>query len=439
MAELYDATDLDYNADSRALLSQVEIYFDEDTPTTITKDDYLIDWDILEEVGSDSNNPIGDSSANELSLSLLNEDGLFSVTNVDGPYYGKIKRGVKVIPYIRTAATNWIQLGTFYVNEWVGSLTGLRTEVTCYDKIHDVFSSPTIKGYILQNISIKNAYLDFFQHVNVPVVVDEFGHNLEWWYTLGSNQATLQELSTASFAGCFCDHVGDIQVKNMAMLANIRAEITDADQLISAETSQTLSREYDGVTLMLNKHQLSSDVLLDIQELDVPPGTSISQPTSFASLPVSHVELAKLAFELNKVELVSYLSNSQDITYVLKNNSNSSAVGSVQFEGKKLTTIEEEYYTEGASPMVINNGYIQTEVIAELQTHILTAFANSDMPYLDIVVRGNPLLQLGDKIKVISNRYGVEFTGYLLRQQFTYTGALTGQLRLLNANILEVV
>ena len=179
MAELYDATDLDYNADSRALLSQVEIYFDEDTPTTITKDDYLIDWDILEEVGSDSNNPIGDTSANELSLSLLNEDGLFSVTNVDGPYYGKIKRGVKVIPYIRTAATNWIQLGTFYVNEWVGSLTGLRTEVTCYDKIHDVFSSPTIKGYILQNISIKNAYLDFFQHVNVPVVVDEFGHNLE--------------------------------------------------------------------------------------------------------------------------------------------------------------------------------------------------------------------------------------------------------------------
>lgn len=118
MPDLYDATDLDYNADSRVIESKIEIFFDP-TPITVDKDDFLIDWDVLEEVGTDSNNnPIGDTSANDFSFSLFNEEGIFSPANTAGPYYGKIKSGVKVIPYLRTKNTNWIQMGVFYVNEW---------------------------------------------------------------------------------------------------------------------------------------------------------------------------------------------------------------------------------------------------------------------------------------------------------------------------------
>lgn len=438
MAELYDATDLDYNADSRALLSQVEIYFDEDTPITITKDDYLIDWDILEEVGSDSNNPIGDTSANELSLSLLNEDGLFSVTNVDGPYYGKIKRGVKVIPYIRTAATNWIQLGTFYVNEWVGSLTGLRAEVTCYDKILDVFNSPPVRPAVTLEATASTAFASIFAPLNVPVVVPPTLTNIiEWWYALNNNQETLRELSASTFIGCYCGHNGDIELKDFTKQGIMRAEITDSDQLVSAETTRSLTKEFNGMTLIINKHQLVTEELVSLKDITVAPGVSTSAPTKFPSAPIAEVDVIKSTFNHPRAQVSTFNNTSHEIQYVLRNDDVVDAEGDVAIIGKRIEVVQSEHFKSGSSPMLVDYRYVQNLSLATKQREVIDRYTKSNLPYLNVATRGNPLLQLGDKIKIVSDKYGINFTGVLLRQQFTYTGALRSNLRLIDATILE--
>jgi hypothetical protein len=441
MPDLYDATDLDYNADSRVIESKIEIFFDP-TPITVDKGDFLIDWDVLEEVGNDSNNnPIGDTSANDFSFSLFNEEGIFSPANTSGPYYGKIKSGVKVIPYIRTKNTNWIQMGVFYVNEWNATVTSLQAEISCYDDLNRIFNSDPARPSMQAQATIEEAYEQMFSALGVTAEVDStLTEILPWWYPLNDNLSTLQSLSAGSVAGCFCDRSGMIKVVNLTTPKTVRATITDQDQLISAETTKSLTKEFDGIVVILNRHQLTALIeLLNIKDLPVPVGTLNSPLTHFTTTPVQQVEVAKFVANIPNIQLVSFAANPYEILYTLNNSGSAAAVVTLSFSGKSIQILKSEYFKSGTNPLSFDNVYIQTDTMAERQKGILTRFTNSNLPYLDLEVRGNPLLQLGDKITIISTKYSINFTGYILRQQFTYNGALRGQMRLIAANILEVV
>ena len=83
-----------YDVASRKVDVLLEFYFTSN-PVEITNHDYLISFNLLEELGSDAeDNPIGSVSANELDIVLYNEKGIFSPTNIDSPYYGLMRKGM---------------------------------------------------------------------------------------------------------------------------------------------------------------------------------------------------------------------------------------------------------------------------------------------------------------------------------------------------------
>ena len=65
-------------------------------------------------------------------------------------------------------------------------------------------------------------------------------------------------------------------------------------------------------------------------------------------------------------------------------------------------------------------------------------YVTETLPILELTVKGNPRFQLGEKIRVTSSFYQIDFTGILIRQELNYDGGLSGTLTLLNASILEV-
>ena len=151
MAEIItrDAVDQDFNTPSRQIVMRLDIFFDglQSDPLIITKDNYLMDATLLEEIGAEDSNPLGTISANELSFSLYNSDGIFSPTNTNSPYYGKIKTNVPIIPYIRPETTdntevNWIKMGEYYVSNWNATVTGAAASITADDKLQQVFLEP---------------------------------------------------------------------------------------------------------------------------------------------------------------------------------------------------------------------------------------------------------------------------------------------------------
>lgn len=440
MPDLYDATDADYNADSRAIVAKIEIFFDP-TPITITRDDYLIDYDVLEEVGSDANdNPIGNTSANEFSFALLNDNGIFNPTNAAGPYYGKIRSGIKIIPYIRTAATNYVQMGVFYVNEWLATVTSLQATVSCYDELNSVFSGASARPAIQTQRTFAQAYDHFMTSLGLTADIDStLTELLDWWYIRSANKATLQELSTASMSGCFCGRDGVILVRNMTTPKEVRAVLTDQNQLISADITSSLNKEHDGVYIILNRHQLTELLeLLNIKDFMLDQGTYTSDITQFNTVPVVRIESVNFNTKLPNCQFRNFLATPYEISYVAQNNNLESTLANLSIYGRSLETAKSEFINMGNNPLPLDNVYVQTIAAANTVGRVFSKFTESDLPFLDISIRGNPLLQLGDKITVQSTKYALNFTGYILRQQFTYTGALRAQLRLIDHRILEV-
>ena len=68
-----------------------------------------------------------------------------------------------------------------------------------------------------------------------------------------------------------------------------------------------------------------------------------------------------------------------------------------------------------------------------------TIYDGNKLPILELEVRGNPKLELGEIIQVDSDKYNLHYTGLLIKQTFDYDGSLKGTMTLLNISILREV
>ena len=165
MPEVINATDAEYNATTRSTEFQVELYLYGDLrePLIINRDNYLIDCNILEETNSEEKSPFGSVTANEVSLRLMNKDSLFSPTNTSSPYYGYMRRGIKLVVYIRPAPKGdieyaWDKLGEFYTTDWEATLTSITADITAADKMYNIFEQPDAKVPVMHDIDFATCF-----------------------------------------------------------------------------------------------------------------------------------------------------------------------------------------------------------------------------------------------------------------------------------------
>ena len=142
-------TDDNYNASTRYLEQKAIIYFSSSNILEITRDNYLITSSALEEAHSRSGSvPFGGVTSNELSLELLNEGGIFSPTNNKSPYYGLMKKGIKIELFIRPVVESenedeqyeWDPLGVYYITDWQAKVTGMIATIVANDKLYKAFN-----------------------------------------------------------------------------------------------------------------------------------------------------------------------------------------------------------------------------------------------------------------------------------------------------------
>jgi hypothetical protein len=442
-----DATDEDFNAHSRCILLKLDIFFDglQNDPLTVTREDYLIDADILDEAGAEDNNPLGAISANELSFSLYNEDGIFSPTNANGPYYGKIKVNVPIIPYMKPdmddgTEVNWIKMGVYYVSGWNATVTGAAASITAGDKIQQVLMEPSP----VIPVGLNKTQADFFQEVfdalgYAVTVSHELDSMLLYTFTEGEQKEYLQEMLQGAIAYCTCDKNGDIVVEPLDSTRPLRATITDADQIISVDAEQSIVKTYGGVELTYVLPQLTEAIqLLEIKEATVPAGIFTHNKVALSKGPAKVITNVYAITENKEVAIIDYVNSPWDITLITKNESTTQATSDLAVYGIAVDFVETILTDNVSNVLKVKNRYIQSTEYASKYKEILEAFVNSDMPTLTLQVRGNPLLNVGDKICVQSEKYNLDFTGVLQRINYKYVGSLSCEITLLNSDILEV-
>lgn len=442
-----DATDEDFNAHSRCILLKLDIFFDglQNEPLTVTRSDYLIDAELLEEAGAEDSNPLGAISANELSFSLYNDSGIFSPTNTNSPYYGKIKTNVPIIPYMKpeldeVTDVNWIKMGKYYVSDWNATVTGAAASITAEDKLQQVFLEPAP----VIPVGLNKTQAAFFQEVfdalgYTAKISQSLNATLLYTFTEGEQKKYLQEMLQGAIAYCLCNKDGDIVVEPLDGNKPLRATITDADQIISVDAKQSIIKSYGGVELTYVLPQLTEAIqLLQVKEANVSPGVFTHNKVAFSKGPVKAVTNVYALTENKEVTIVDYVNSPWDITLITRNESTTQATSDLVVYGIAVDFVETILTDNVSNVLKVKNRYIQSTEYASKYKEILEAFVNSDMPTLTLQVRGNPLLNIGDKIRVQSANYNLDFTGILQRIHYKYVGSLSCEITLLNSDILEV-
>ena len=353
-----------------------------------------------------------------------------------------MKAGIKVV--LRMRASNdseWDEMGTFYVEDWYAEVTGLLANITCYDVMRSVLNAPAPAIPVMKNTTYIDAFNSLLGKSGVPFNVDnDIQGKLSWWYCLATIGATLKELSKACFVASFCGRDGSVKVHSTYNQKPVVHTLTDGNQIISAAVTQDINRDNDGLSIVLNKAQISDRItLLDVKEYNVPPGVNSSGALSFSDAPMAFVEIVRVSSNSQSIDLRSFKCTPSTIDVTLRNADLSAAEASLAIYGRVIETVKSEYTKDGLDPFIFDNVYVQTEDAAKLAYTILTKFISNRLPTLQLSIRGNPKIKLGDKVAVESTKYNLSFVGVLKRAKYIYDGSLRCDIELINSNMLEVL
>ena len=213
--------------------------------------------------------------------------------------------------------------------------------------------------------------------------------------------------------------------------------MTDNDQIISMSIKQTIDTDYDSVNVTCNIGQESSEqALLSISDMSVSIGNNASGKLILNSQPALSIKSIKTEGN-NAVTVRSFNASANEFECILR----STAVTNTSLDvfGTVLETVSSNIGKLGDAPLNIDSKYIQDLSKANEILKYAEDYVKASVPTLEVTVRGNPNLQLGDKIVIESDFYKISYTGIIVKAEYKYIGNLSSVLTLIDASALKEV
>ncbi len=448
-------TNSDFDAHERFIIAKLEIYFDgiDSAPLTVSRDKYLIDFTLLEETGAEAENPIGAISANELTFTMYNPDRIFSPTNTESPYYGKININVPVKAYIsvddEVEEAEWLLLGTFYVDTWDTAIGSSVVSVSCTDRLRRILEQPMPA---LQ-VEINESYADFFRRIfaslGVPtedVVIDStLDKVLKYSYNNdGQVIDTLQPIAEAAMCYVYMGRDDKIHIVDMMAEEEPVATFADTNQVKTIDIPQSILKTYSTVELIYSMPSISPDiVVLTITDASLVPGLGTLSRYKVSQGPVYVYQYLNL-LKATTSTIQDMHCTSWEVSLDTFNSSSTPETGDIEIIGNVIytnqTTIEKQnpaaVATLGIKPLSITNMFLQDTAYANQYADVMLNFITVDVPLIELEARGNPLVLLGDTILLQDDTHDITYTTKVVRAEYSYDGSLTCSYTLLNAEVL---
>lgn len=434
------STDAMYNAESRFLHKKYVIHFSASTTLDVTRDDCLMSSSILEDSYKLSDSPFGPVTSNELSLTLANIDGIFNPENKEGKYYGLIKKGVKIEAFIRPDEVDeWDPVGVFYVTDWYTSSTGSSAEITANDALYNVINGKVPSFPVFRDIPFSEFMTMYFEHFGLSVHIDDsIDYIIPFAYTSSytSNKNLLSDMMLSALADCFCDHNGEVAIVSKVGSAAVRAKLTDNDQIISVSIKQSIVTSYDSSSVSYHMGQESQEQsVLSVSNVAVTPGLTKLDALQFSEQPVLGVNSIKLAGK-DIVRATNFSATATDFECELQSTANTET--QLDVKGTVLKTVVGTAGSLKEAPLKVDSKFIQSKDNAHKISEYIDKYLASTTPTLELKVRGNPRLNLGDLVEIDSTYYKVQAYGIIVSAKYDYVGSLSCVLTLADASGIEV-
>ncbi|ABB15636.1 hypothetical protein [Carboxydothermus hydrogenoformans] len=422
-------------ADYREIVPKVEVYFDA-TPTVFTEDD-IVSLRILEELQSFVNVPVGGISANELILTLRNDERQFTPTNTASPYYNKINPRIKVVPYLGvrlSTGTEYIPLGQYYLYSLSAPADSVEATFTCYDDLFWIGKKKGNSSKVYTSVTAKKAFEIIFNAFDVTkYYIDDSLAIITipyFWLTDETAGEILQKLALVTGANVYAGRDGKINVKRQSTAGTPVITMTDNDLIIAGENPQRYDNYYSKLTARIHYFTPVEDKLLEISGEEISPGTTALPEYAFDMSPVLNIK------DITITEAANITANAVEYTAtkVILTVNNSGAVAEKPLITITGTALKDKMSSISfANPVVfdereleIDSIYIQNYAVAQNILNNLQQVISD--PYATVVLetRGDPSLELGDIITAIDNADKLGIVNLLIyRQNIDFTGGLS--------------
>lgn len=433
------STDAQYNEYSRHIEIKLEIYFDglAQPPLVVTKDDYIRSFNLLEETGDAGYWPLGQVSANEISFKLFNKNSMFSPSNTDSIYYGKMANAI-IKPFVKIADGSWEPLGKFYTFKWDSELNSQTANVVARDELSNL-ASKQFNFQLKQDLSYIQAFETLFNSIGITAIIDpSITGSLNWLFFEESNYITLQRLAEASKVIVTTNRLGQVTVTSI-LNKTIRAIITDADQIHTVATSKGMIRNYENIVVKYDTPQLEDNLpLVALLDFLIEAGTNIYDKIDFTNKNANIVKSVNFNPGKSTTELQNYTCTNESITLTIENASSSNDVAAITVHGEALNSSLHSTVATGADKVYAYiNKFIQNSTLANSISTLLHAFQTVDTMGLRLTTRGNLKFQVGDVLQISSSRYAINFKGLITKADYTYAGGLKCNLEVINYSVIE--
>jgi len=340
-----------------------------------------------------------------------------------------------------TVIEEYIPLGTFWSLDWDSPDDTLEATVTARDRMELLRKGTYQTSQVLTNKSLYELAEGVLQDAGLSsneYVIDTTLNNIRVpyaWFNPVSHREALRRIAEAGLAAAFQNRDGKIQVESFLITGDEPVlEITEDDYfppLRAPSRQDQVANEIIVDTQPLRPAAVAEEVYKSNEPITI-PGNTTKTITAFYNQPPVIETQASLDNPPAGVSIVDATYYGWGASVSIRNTNASDRQVTLVIQGKPLTVQNKERAIARDEASILENGVLRYEfpanplvqTLAQAQAIADTLLASVKEPRRDIEVewRGNPALELGDRVTVKGRDY------HVIRQELDWQGYLQARL-----------
>lgn len=424
----------------------------------------IIEIRLLEEREANQGSlPVGNISANEVTVRLSNADHRFDPDNDQSPLYGLLKPNRRVQLWLGAdinGTMEWVPLGTFWSLDWDSPDDALEAQVRARDRLELLRKSTYQPRAVQQNVSLYtlaeqvlvDAGLKAGEYWIDPALAGSGGFEfpcefpldiaplsstiIPWgWLPVVSHRDALRIIAEAALAVVYTDRDGIIRIETMGSVPSTPVlTITKDDYfppLQSPSRQDQVANEIAVMTQPLQPAVTAQEVYRSATPISIAAGQTVIVRAQYSQAPVIDA-MASLENPPAGVSITAATYYACGAEISIQNTGGSMASVILVITGNPLSVQGGERITARDAVSIQENGVLcyefptnplmQRSDQAQAIANALLASAKDSRRDIEVEWRGNPALELGDRVTVVNQDM------YAIRQEITWAGALSARL-----------
>jgi len=381
--------------------------------------------------------PVGNISSNEVEIRLSNITRYFDADNTSSPLYELIKSNRRIKAWLGvmvSGSVEYVPLGTFWSGDWEVPEDEIYARTTARDRLELLRKTNYSNTSVQESITLYDLAADVLTDAglaaaeySIDIELDDYTIPYAYFNNVSHREA-LRLIAEAVAGQVYADRDGVIRIDGPSYLSGVTSSSLTVSKFFKKNTpakTDELANYIEVETQPLSEGTLT-EIYRSNSTIAVAASSSVSLSVTYNTSPCVDV-VGDLEGETNTtISAATYGATGADVT--LTNSGGSTENVTLTIDGKPLTAAnrvkvisqDSDSITEyGKIKFVFpQNSLIQAETMAQDIADLILAAYKDARRDLDMEWRGNPAVELSDKITVESVGY------HVIRQEFNYDGAL---------------